>query len=102
MRSNEPIMPTCADPICRRWRPGAIAARWMGAGLGLNGRWYCSRGCFESAVEAGLMTPSTRIEGRTAFPPPRLGALLRHHKVVSTAQLTQALALQRETGLRLG
>ena len=95
-------MPKCADNRCRRWRPGTIAARWMGTGLGLNGQWYCSRACFESAVEIGLTAPSTRNEGRAAFPPPRLGALLRHRKVISTAQLTHALALQAATGLRLG
>jgi hypothetical protein len=94
-------MPTCADTTCARWRPGTFASRWIGGGLRLNGQWYCSRGCFESAVEQGLTAVPT-AESFAAFPPLRLGALLRHHHVITPLQLTHALDVQQETGLRLG
>jgi hypothetical protein len=41
-------------------------------------------------------------ESAAAFPPLRLGALLRHHNGISALQLERALEAQRHTGLRLG
>jgi hypothetical protein len=67
----------------------------------LNGRWYCSRPCLETAALKGL---AGRAEsgGATARRPLKLGVLLRHMKAVTEAQLATALEAQRASGLRLG
>jgi hypothetical protein len=68
----------------------------------LNGTWYCSRGCAESAVRHGLASPPALGESAGALPPLRLGALLRHQGAITQAQLDAAIAEQRRTGQRLG
>ena len=92
-------MPRCADASCARWRP-ALGA-W-GSGLRLNGAWFCSRPCAETAVRQGLESPPVIAESASALPPLRLGALLRHQGVLTSAQLEQGLAAQRDSGLKLG
>jgi hypothetical protein len=94
-------MPRCADPGCGRWRPEVLAPRWA-SGTRFNGRWYCSRGCVESAAREGLDSPSIPAASATALPQLKLGVLLRHLGVVTEAQLNSALESQRESGLRLG
>ena len=94
-------MPRCADPGCGRWRPEVLAPRWA-SGIRFNGRWYCSRGCVESAVREGLDSPAIPAVPAAALPPLKLGVLLRHLGAITEDQLNAALESQRESGLRLG
>lgn len=87
-------MPRCADTACRRWR--------LFGALHFNGNAYCSRACVEQAVLAGLGEAVPAPLRSRVLPPPRLGVLLRHAGVLTDVQLTEALAAQSQTGLRLG
>ena len=93
-------MPRCAEVSCGRWRPERLAPRWA-SGIRLNGCWYCSRECVQTAARAGLdvqvgpVTPAT-------LRPLRLGVLLRHLHAVTEAGLNAALESQRVSGLKLG
>ena len=91
-------MPRCADASCVRWRP----AFGVWGGLRLNGAWFCSRSCAAAAVRRGLESPPAVGESAGALPPLRIGALLRHHGAITQAQLDEALASQRKSGLRVG
>lgn len=91
-------MPRCADASCVRWRP----AFGVWGGLRLNGAWFCSRSCAAAAVRRGLESPPVVGESAGALPPLRIGALLRHQGAITQAQLDEALAGQRKSGLRLG
>jgi hypothetical protein len=93
-------MPRCGEAACGRWRP-ALGTRLSG-GTQLNGQWYCSPSCLESAVHRGLMgqdEPSAAAGSRGSL---RLGAILRHQGAITQEQLTEAVASQRRSGLRLG
>src|SRR4051812_31917986 len=91
-------MARCASDGCERWYPDVIARH--GAGTSIDGLWFCSEACVERMARRRLaIRPSI---GRAAAPPLRLGVLLRHAGGVSAADLTLALAEQRQTGLRLG
>ena len=91
-------MPRCADASCVRWRP----AFGVWGGVRLNGTWFCSRSCAAVAVRRGLESPPVVGESAGALPPLRIGALLRHQGAITQAQLDEALASQRKSGLRLG
>src|SRR5678810_165407 len=93
-------MPRCAEVSCGRWRPERLAPRWA-TGIRLNGHWYCSRACVQSAARAGLDAQALPIPP-AALRPLRLGVLLRHLRAVSEADLNEALQMQRVSGLRLG
>ena len=92
-------MARCATEGCQRWCPDVIARH--GAGTSIDGHWFCSEACVErmARLRLGAARPSTV---RATVPPLRLGVLLRHAGAVSAADLTLALAEQRQTGLRLG
>lgn len=93
-------MPRCAEASCGRWRPERLAPGWA-VGIRLNGAWYCSRLCVQSAARTGLddENPDIVSGGRRLV---RLGALLRQLQVVSELQLREALDSQRASGCRLG
>ena len=91
-------MPRCADAACVRWRPAFGA--W--GGVRLNGTWFCSRSCAATAVRRGLECAPAVGESAGALPPLRIGALLRHQGAITQAQLDEALAGKRKSGLRLG
>jgi hypothetical protein len=85
---------------CGRWRPERLAPRWA-SGIRLNGHWYCSRGCVQSAARAGLDVQALPMPA-PALRPLRLGVLLRHLRAISETDLNEALQMQRVSGLRLG
>jgi hypothetical protein len=95
-------MPRCAEPSCGRWRPTVGFAGGRLASIRFNGRWYCSRGCVESAAREGLDVPAALAGSAAALPPPRIGVLLRYQGLISDAQLGESLDAQRRTGLKLG
>lgn len=94
-------MPRCADPACGRWRPARLGPKWN-LGFRLNGNWYCSRACVETAAREGLDNVPAPAGSTVSLPPLRLGVLLRHLGVLTAGQLDLALNEQRRTGLRLG
>ena len=91
-------MPRCADTSCVRWRP----AFGVWGGVRLNGTWFCSRSCAATAVRRGLESPPAVGESAGSLAPLRIGTLLRHHGAITQAQLDEALASQRKSGLRIG
>src|SRR6185295_10521002 len=91
-------MPRCADTACVRWRP--VFGVW--GGVRLNGTWFCSRSCAATAVRRGLESPPPVGESAGSLPPLRIGALLRHQGAITQAQLDEAVASHRKSGLRLG
>jgi len=93
-------MPRCAEVSCGRWRPERLAPRWA-SGIRLNGHWYCSRACVETAARAGLDVQAVPPPSN-ALRPLRLGVLLRHLHAVSETDLKDALQSQQTSGLRLG
>jgi hypothetical protein len=92
-------MARCASDGCQRWCPDVIARHR--AGTSIDDQWFCSEACVERMARRRLVAlrPSSV---RPATPPLRLGVLLRHAGAVSAADLTLALAEQRQSGLRLG
>ncbi len=93
-------MPRCAEPSCRRWRPG-LGTRVAG-GVRLNERWFCSVRCLEPVVAQGLQTIDMPRESAGARPSLRLGAVLRSRGAITGPQLLVALDAQRRSGRRLG
>ena len=93
-------MPRCAEPSCRKWRPG-LGTRVAG-GVRLNGQWFCSVRCLEPVVAEGLLTIDIPRESAGARPSLRLGALLRFLGAITGPQLRVALDAQRRSGRRLG
>jgi hypothetical protein len=92
-------MARCASDGCTRWYPDVIARH--GAGTSIDGDWFRSETCVERMARrrlAAVRPPAVR----TGVPPLPLGVLLRHAGAVSAADLTLALAEQRQSGLRLG
>jgi hypothetical protein len=78
-------MPRCGEATCGRWRP-ALGPRLVG-GSQLNGSWYCSPACLQSAVRRGLGVvdaATAQSAGRGGL---RLGAILRHQGLITQAQL---------------
>jgi hypothetical protein len=93
-------MPRCGEATCGRWRPN-LGTRVLG-GTHVNGQWYCSPSCVEVAVRRGIGTADMPVGSADARTTLRLGAILRHDGAITQAQLTEALATQRRSGLRLG
>ena len=93
-------MPRCAESACGRWRPERLAPRWA-SGIRLNGDWYCSRECVQTAARAGLDVQAAPVP-TSSLRLLRLGVLLRHLHAVTEANLNAALESQRVSGLRLG
>jgi hypothetical protein len=68
----------------------------------VDGQWFCSQVCVERMATNRLLSARRRRGGIPVVPPSRLGALLRHHGVITLAQLEAALVAQRTTRVRLG
>jgi hypothetical protein len=92
----------CAREACGRWQPDFLVQR-RGGGLILDGAWYCSRPCLEAETRERL-EDAPEPEGTFAVGQnvSRLGALLIHRKLATSAQVDEALRRQDESGRRLG
>jgi hypothetical protein len=93
-------MARCASEGCQRWCPDIFARR--GAGTSIDGHWFCSAHCVEQMARRRLMAARPLATGIPAVPPLRLGVLLRHAAGVSAHDITCAVALQRQSRLKLG
>jgi hypothetical protein len=93
----------CAHEACARWAPGFLANR-PGRGVVLDEAWYCSRRCLEAETcerieRAPAPVADAMGRGQNVS---RLGALLVHRKLITTATLEIALTQQAVSGRRLG
>jgi hypothetical protein len=92
----------CAHEPCARWVPDFLALR-PGNGLAFDEAWYCSRPCLEAEARIRLErapSPGTAVgRGQNVS---RLGALLVHRKLITTATLADALTRQGQSGRRIG
>ena len=89
----------CAGPACPK--QGKLWPYWLHqhAGLEFDGRWYCSRNCFEPLILSRVHTLLAGFQSekpRTYRLP--LGLLLVNRGAISAAQLREALRRQREAG----
>ena len=92
-------MARCSRDECQRWRPDALVRRGH-SGYQLDGEWYCSPACLQSAASEHLSrTPSSRQWPTTG---PRIGSLLVHQQALTAASLRLALRSQLVTRLPLG
>jgi len=93
-------MARCASDLCMRWRPDVLLGL---SGVTVDSRWFCSYLCVERMAQC-LLSDATLSDSApsTSVPRRRIGALLRHHGLVSDEQLCQALEQQQTSGLRLG
>jgi len=91
----------CAHEPCARWVPDFLALR-PGSGLAFDEAWYCSQPCLEAETRGRLErapSPTALGLGQNVS---RLGALLVHRKLITTATLTDALSRQGLSGRRIG
>jgi hypothetical protein len=92
----------CAHEACARWAPAFLANR-PGRGLMFDEAWYCSQPCLEAETRSRLEqapAPGPAIgRGQNVS---RLGALLVHRKLITTAILGEALIGQGASGRRIG
>ncbi|MEW6321188.1 MAG: hypothetical protein AB1635_08865 [Acidobacteriota bacterium] len=79
-----------------------MLARRAGLGTRVDGAWYCSTGCLETAVSQRLRVPARLSVRPPSIPPLRLGTLLLHQGTVTPGSLRDALDAQRLSGLKLG
>jgi hypothetical protein len=94
-------MARCTRNDCRRWRPD-ILVRYAGVGLQVDGGWFCSPACVESVTEQRLRSVRGQAGQMPPVPTLRLGVLLLHQGVLTSADLAKALAAQRLSGRQLG
>jgi hypothetical protein len=73
-----------------------------GAGVSIDGHWYCSEVCIARAARRRILAMRPPSAGVAAVKPLRLGALLRQQGALSADQLQQALAAQEKSRLNLG
>jgi hypothetical protein len=94
----------CAGSVCPK--RGKLWPYWLDRsdGVDFEGRWYCGRVCLESVLAGrvhALLSTSLVEKPRSHRLP--IGLLLVDRGVISSAQLREALRLQREAGQgRLG
>jgi hypothetical protein len=93
-------MARCTRETCRRWRPDS-AVRLFGLGLKVDGAWFCSDRCVEAEATRRLQDVRSRDIVRQT-PLLRLGTVLLQQHGVTARNLTEALRVQRRSGLRLG
>lgn len=93
-------MARCAADDCNRWIPELLARSL--SGVVVDNQWFCSQGCVERMATQLLLSARRWRGGLPAIPPPRIGALMRHHGIIRVAQLEMALTAQRASRLRLG
>jgi hypothetical protein len=92
----------CAHEPCARWVPDFLALR-PGNGLAFDEAWYCSRPCLEAEARIRLeRAPSPGETVGRGQNVSRIGALLVHRKLITTATLADALGRQGVSGRRLG
>jgi type II secretion system (T2SS) protein E len=93
----------CAREVCARWVPDFLAFARPGHGLVFDEAWYCSRPCLEAEARARLeQAPAPDASIGRGQNVSRLGALLVHRRLISTATLEEALIRQETSGQRLG
>ena len=93
----------CAHEACARWAPGFLANR-PGRGVVLDEAWYCSQPCLEAETRDRIEHAPAPVAAAMGLGQnvSRLGALLVHRKLITTATLDAALAAQVLSGRRLG
>lgn len=95
----------CENPECPHRRAlKRLLRRNASEGVFLQGRWYCSRECFEqvAAGEFALLLQSPDQPPRQLHRVP-LGLILLGHGAITQDQLREALAAQKEShGERIG
>ena len=89
----------CAGPACPRDGKPWSCLIHRPAGVELEHRWYCSRGCLEAVLASRVHTllSGFQAEKPRAYRVP-LGLLLVQRGVVSPQQLREALRRQRDAG----
>jgi hypothetical protein len=93
-------MAHCTSEGCRRWRPDWLLARTHG--LFVDGAWYCSAACVESAAGERFQQDTIPDDPDAQQPSARLGSILLQQGSVTPRELADALEAQRSSGLRLG
>ncbi len=92
----------CAHEPCARWVPDFLALR-RGNGLAFDEAWYCSQPCLEAEARGRLeRAPAPGPDPGPGQNVSRVGALLVHRRLITTATLTEALARQDGSGRRIG
>jgi type II secretion system (T2SS) protein E len=94
-------MARCSDNDCRAWRPD-ILVRYTRSGLHVDGDWFCSSACVESATQRRLSNFRRLGTPVPAMPALRLGVFLLHQGAITSGDLSKALGSQRITGRLLG
>ena len=94
-------MARCSHDACGRVRPDFLL-RYTRMGLRVDGAWFCSPSCVETATAQRLRGVRRGGSPLHPVPPLRLGVLLLHQGAVTSTDLAQALSAQRESGRRLG
>ena len=92
-------MARCSRDECQRWRPDALVRRGR-SGCQLDGEWYCSPACLQTAASEHLS--ETQSSRRWPTTGPRIGSLLVHQQALTAASLRLALRSQLVTRLPLG
>jgi Type II secretion system (T2SS), protein E, N-terminal domain len=91
----------CAREACGHWTPDLRFLRPRG--VQFADHWYCSLDCVEAEARARLeQAPEPAVVALRDQKASRLGALLRHARLISAADLEAALEAQQGSGLRLG
>jgi hypothetical protein len=89
----------CGNPGCTRNRDFWSAWLRNDSGIRLQGEWYCSPECFETAAQSAFSSLLPAVEDaphiRHRIP---IGLLLLSRGTINDGQLKQALHLQRESG----
>jgi hypothetical protein len=91
----------CSRNDCRKWWPDALV-RFTRSGLHVDGAWFCSAVCVETATHQRLLGVRRWGSHAPAIPALRLGVLLLHQKTITPGDLGEALASQQISGRRLG
>jgi len=94
-------MASCSRKDCGAWRPDVVV-RYTRSGLHVDGAWFCSAACVESATQARLRDGRRPGSQLPAIPALRLGVLLLHQGAITAGDLKQALNTQRTSGRPLG
>ena len=92
-------MARCSRDECQRWRPDALVRRGR-SGCQLDGEWYCSPACLQTAASEHLS--ETQSSRRWPATGPRIGSLLVHQQALTAASLRLALRSQLVTRLPSG
>lgn len=94
-------MARCSRDGCGRWRPDVLVDR-AGIGLLLDGRWFCSADCIQSEAARRLRRARRVPSPAPHVPALRLGSVLMRQALLTPAQVREAAAAQRTSGLKFG